>query len=120
MNELEFKCAIDHHLVWKRKLRGFLDGVESIKEAEALSHKDCDLGKWLISEHSNEYYSLPEVGELEQIHEQLHAKVRLILQMKYSGDLAGAEKELIEMENLSDMIIRLLDRIRQRISESTK
>ena len=47
MSTLDFALARSRHLDWKDKLKSFLEGRGTLSEAEATSHKHCELGKWL-------------------------------------------------------------------------
>lgn len=112
---IDISEAIIYHLSWKIRLRGFLDGKEDITESQALSHRDCDLGRWLFSNVITKYGEDPEVQELEKIHTEFHETVKRVLQMKYSGNVSISEQELIHMELLSEKIFSLLISIRQKI-----
>ncbi len=46
MATIDFVSARIKHLNWKVRLRLFLDGIETMTQEQAVSHKDCDLGKW--------------------------------------------------------------------------
>ena len=45
---LDFVSARSKHLLWKSRLRDFLDGKGGLTMAEAASYKDCALGKWIL------------------------------------------------------------------------
>ena len=63
---LDFASARSKHLLWKSRLRDFLDGKGTLTMNEAISHKDCALGKWLYSSGLQQFGKLPEdaaVGE---------------------------------------------------------
>ncbi len=114
MQTIDISEAIIYHLSWKIRLKGFLDGKEDITESQAVSHKDCDLGKWLYSDVITKYGKEPQIQDLEKVHTEFHDIVKRVLQMKYSGDVSVAEQELINMELLSEKIFSLLISIRQK------
>ena len=116
MGKFDFAVARVMHIAWKSSLRSFLDGKENMTEEQAVSHKDCDLGKWLYSDGLGAYGSLPEMQELEKIHTELHSIVKRVVQLKHSGDNVSAEKELEKLEPVSQKIFSLLVTIEQKVS----
>jgi len=116
MGKFDFAVARVMHIAWKSSLRSFIDGKESMTEEQAVSHKDCDLGKWMYSDGMAEYGNIPEMQELEKVHEDLHAIVRRVIQLKHSGDNSGAEQEFSKLEPVSQKIFSLLVTIEKKIS----
>jgi len=110
---LDFALARSKHLDWKTKLKSFLDGRQTLTEAQAISHKDCELGKWLYSEGLKKYGHLAAMRELEQTHVELHAIVRKVVQKKNAGDAAAAQLEFSRLGAVSDDIIKLLKDVEQ-------
>jgi len=115
MKKVDFAIARVMHVAWKSGLRSFLDGKETITEEQAISHRDCDLGKWLYSEGMVKYGTMPEMQELEKVHVELHSLVKRIVQMKNSGNTSAAEQELVKMEMISQKIFSLLIAIEQKV-----
>ena len=115
MNKPDFAVARIMHISWKASLREFLDGKGSMTLEQAVSHKDCDLGKWLYSEGLVTYGNIPEMKEFEKVHTELHAIIKRILQLKNSGDTFSAEKEYEKMDKLSSEIYSLLVTIEKKI-----
>jgi methyl-accepting chemotaxis protein len=111
---IDISEAMIYHLSWKIRLKEFLDGKANITEAQALSHKKCDLGKWLYADVMKKYSDDPEIQDLEKVHTEFHETVNRILKMKYSGNVSIAEQEFIHMELLSEKIFSLLLSIRSR------
>ncbi|MBF0608369.1 MAG: MCP four helix bundle domain-containing protein [Magnetococcales bacterium] len=112
----DFSNARSKHLLWKTRLRDFLDGKESLTEAQAVSHKDCDLGKWLYSKGLNSFGHLDEMITLETIHENLHTLVKEIVRLKHSGDTSGAEEKYEKIGPMSKEIIGLLTKIEKKVA----
>jgi methyl-accepting chemotaxis protein len=115
---LDFALARSKHLDWKRSLRSFLEGHRTLTEAQAISHKDCELGKWLYAEGLQKYRHLSSMAELEQTHVELHAVVRRVVQMKHAGDEAGAKQEFSRLGPVSDRIVQLLKDVEQSYEQS--
>jgi methyl-accepting chemotaxis protein len=116
LGKFDFAVARVMHIAWKSSLRSFLDGKDSLTEEQAVSHQDCDLGKWLYSDGLASYGSMPEIQELEKIHTELHSIVKRIIEMKKSGNSSAAENELSKLEPVSQKIFSLLVEIEKKVT----
>jgi chemotaxis protein histidine kinase CheA len=114
---LDFASARSKHLLWRTRLRSFLDGEGTLTVAEASSHKDCALGKWLYSSGLQQFGKLPEMQQLENLHQQFHGAVREVISLKTSGDTARSERELTRVESLSAQIVSLLTGLERQTAE---
>ena len=110
----DFTQAKFKHLNWKFKLRSFLDGKETITMEQAVSHHDCDLGKWLYSTGFEKYKQFSEMHDLEKTHETLHALIKKIVDLKHAGKTDEAETEYLKVEGISQTIIGFLDVIESK------
>ena len=115
MQKPDFAVARVMHIGWKATLRDFLDGKESLTLEQAISHKDCDLGKWLQSEGLKKYGDMPEMQEFEKVHIELHEIIKKVLQYKKTGDVSSAEKEYGKMDKVSSKIFSLLITLEEKI-----
>ena len=115
MKKIDFAVARVMHVAWKSGLRSFLDGKETLTEEQAVSHKDCDLGRWLYSEGMAKFGNLPEMKELEKVHVELHSIVKRVVHLKNSGNTSAAEQELAKIESLSQKMFSLLITIEQKV-----
>jgi methyl-accepting chemotaxis protein len=115
MGKFDFAVARVMHIAWKSSLRSFIDGKDTMTEEQAVSHKDCDLGKWMYTDGMSAYGTMPEMQELEKVHIDLHAIVKKVVQLKHAGDNSGAEQELSKLEPVSQKIFSLLVTIEQKI-----
>jgi methyl-accepting chemotaxis protein len=110
-NGLDFSAARIKHLSWKTRLRSFLDGQESMSKDQAVSHHDCDLGKWLYSTGMESYGHMPEMKTLEKTHAELHGIIKDVVRLKHGGDDKGAEKKFAKIESISGKIVAMLNHI---------
>ena len=110
-NGLDFSAARIKHLSWKTRLRSFLDGQESMSKDQAVSHHDCDLGKWLYSTGMESYGHMPEMKTLEKVHAELHGIIKDVVRLKHDGDAKGAEKKFAKVESISGKIVAMLNHI---------
>ncbi|MCG6552975.1 MAG: CZB domain-containing protein [Candidatus Magnetominusculus sp. LBB02] len=90
--------------------------TERLASSQAVSHRDCDLGKWLYSKGIDKYGKLHEMQKLETIHEELHLTVKEIVALKNSGNTAGAEQSYLKIGPTSKEIINLLTAIEKKVS----
>ena len=106
---VDFTLAKSKHLKWKYKIRNFLDGDGSLTMQQAISHLDCDLGKWYYSEGKTKYGHIESMQNFEIEHIQLHKLVKEILELKTNNEIEKSELKYIELIDSSDKIILLLD-----------
>jgi methyl-accepting chemotaxis protein len=112
-NKLDFASAKSKHLTWKSRLRDFLDGKESLSESQAVSHRDCDLGKWLYSQGMKRYGKHAEMQELETIHAEMHSIIRDVVGYKHADKTGLAEQHFEAVGPMSETIIELLSRLEE-------
>jgi Methyl-accepting chemotaxis protein len=114
----DLSAAKTAHLAWKGKLRAYLDGKGSLTREQAVSHKDCVLGKWYFSEGLQKYGDMPEMRQLDKPHEELHKLIRSIIDLRESGKKAEAEQQYLKVEPLSRQIVQMLEVIEQKSAAS--
>ena len=108
MGSMDFSMARFKHLNWKFRIRSFLDGGELLTYEQAVSHKDCDLGKWIYTRGLEKYGHLAEMQALEKVHIDLHKAIRDIIIQKEQHNPKRAEEIYQEMLGYSDSIIDYL------------
>ena len=114
----DLSAAKTAHLAWKGKLRAYLDGKGNLTREQAVSHKDCVLGKWYYGEGMQQYGSMTEMRQIEQPHAELHSLIRSVIELRESGKTAEAEQAYTKVDPLSRQIVQMLDSIEQKISAS--
>jgi methyl-accepting chemotaxis protein len=115
MNAMTFRTFKIKHRAWKSRLKDFLDGKGGLTEAQAVSHKDCDLGKWMYTEGMAQLSAVPEMKSLEKVHINLHDTVKRIVSLKNQGKVADAEAEFTKIEPISDEIVELLTQVEKKV-----
>jgi methyl-accepting chemotaxis protein len=105
----DFSRAALKHSSWKMQLRNFLDGKGGLTADQAISHRHCELGKWLYSEGLAKYGTLPEMKALEREHELLHQTVKAVMDLKIGGKVQQAEAAFLKVEPSSKRIVELLN-----------
>jgi methyl-accepting chemotaxis protein len=116
MNALAFKTFKIKHRAWKTRIKDFLDGKGGLTEEQAISHKDCSLGKWMYAEGLQHYSSIAEMKSLEKVHINLHEAVKTIVSLENEGKAAEAEVAYLKIGPISDEIIDLLTVIEKKVS----
>ena len=115
MSSTDFQVFRIKHIAWRTRVKAFLEGRGSLTEKQAVSHKDCDLGKWFYAEGLKKYGNILDMQRLEKVHEDLHKTVRQIISLKRSGDFTAAELEYKKIGPLSDEIVSLLTIIEAKV-----
>jgi methyl-accepting chemotaxis protein len=116
MNAMTFRTYKIKHRAWKTRLKDFLDGKGGLTEGQAVSHRDCDLGKWMYAEGINLCANIPEMKTLEKVHINLHDTVKRIVSLKNQGKAADAEAEYLKIEPISDEVVNLLTAIEKKVA----
>lgn len=114
MEQMDFGLARLNHQVWKMKLRSFVNGREEMDESEAVSHKDCDLGKWMYGGALDEFHNVPEMVQLEVTHANMHKQIKAIVSAKNSGNVDEAKEMFKEIGPLSAEVVQLLTAVEQQ------
>ena len=115
MGALDFSMARMKHLTWKLRLREFMDGKKVLNDNELVSHKDCDLGKWLYSDGLAKYGNIAGMKQLESEHASMHAQVKRIVHLMRAGDKAHAEEEFQKIGPQSEHIVQLLTDVEKKV-----
>lgn len=114
--DFDFFAARTAHLAWRQRIRDFLDGAKALTHEEAVSHRDCALGKWLYSKGMKHYGHFEDMQLMEKEHEKLHAIIREIIDLKHQGRMDHAEARYREVESLSGTIVSLLKSVERSVA----
>lgn len=115
---MNFDEAIQVHVEWKSKLRGYLakrDG--SLKSEQIAQDTNCALGQWINGE-GKIYSNLPEYDTLKKVHIQFHQHTAQIVDMVNSGDVKKAEDMLAagtEFMKLSGTCVNMIMQLKQKV-----
>jgi methyl-accepting chemotaxis protein len=103
------------HVLWKGKLRNYLDGHGTIDKEAAFDHRKCGLGKWYYGEGIKEFGHLAEFNDIEPPHRALHETIQRVVQFKENGDNTQAEAELKKLDPLSHTVIDLISALERKL-----
>ena len=115
---VDFADVRSKHLLWKSRLRRFLDGEEAMTKEQAVSHKHCDLGKWLYPAGLERYGHMQEMQQLEKVHKHLHEVIHRIVDLKHAGKAEQAEREFAQVESISQQVVSLLNAIERHVKQN--
>jgi len=99
------------HIVWKADVYAVVFGVSSKSIDSFASHHNCRLGNWYQGAGKQEFSGHQAYRELDPPHAQVHKSGVLALQAFAAGDKAKAMEQLLQMENASQTVMTLLDRL---------
>ena len=117
MSSLDFHKAKSEHILWKVKVRFFLQGKAKVDEDDLVSYTECHLGQWLYGGGLTAFGNIEEMEELEKLHIELHVIVKMLLSAGEARRSAEAERKFQQLEALSNRIIHLLNIIERRIKK---
>jgi len=110
----ELTLAKAAHHAWIVRVRAFLDGREFITPEQVTSERHCDLGRWYYGEGKERYGHLPEMGELEAPHSELHRLMREVIELKSANRTEEAEAAFKRVEELSRIVTEILTRLERQ------
>jgi len=116
MSTINFAVVKLAHMTWRLKLRAYLDGTEEIDLKTLVSHRDCDLGKWIYSTGAAEFTHCGDFIELEKKHKVMHQMVKQVVQTKSLGRAKEAERELAGIREFADMVVALITKLEERVA----
>lgn len=113
--DIDLKLIGVNHNIWCMKLNQYVNSDSAIPPA--MSHRECELGKWLYSTGLSTYGSLSDLMKLEKTHQQFHELSQKIMKFKQQGDVNGARKLLFELEDKSDEVINLIRSVDKQVNK---
>jgi hypothetical protein len=116
----DFMAAKLKHAMWKMHLRDFLDGKPGLTAAQATSHRECELGRWLYADGLARYGSVPEMQQLVERHEELHRLVKAIMDFEAAGTKAKAEAEYAKIDPISRQLTELMSAVEKSVPRKAK
>jgi methyl-accepting chemotaxis protein len=119
-NSVDFARVKMAHRSWRLKLRSFLDGNENIDRAGLGSHRDCELGQWIYGGGRSAYSHLPELGELEKKHQDMHSLVKQVVELKHAGRAREAEQEFSRVGDAAEQVVALITKVEAQVMAGSR
>ncbi|EMT46224.1 methyl-accepting chemotaxis protein [Anoxybacillus flavithermus] len=106
------------HLLWKWRIYNMIVGYETVRPEDVASHYQCRLGKWYFDEQTKKQLAgTPAYERLNAPHERVHVAAKKAAEAYAKGDRKGAEAQLIELEQASAEVIRLIDELMEKVEK---
>lgn len=112
--ELDFERAKAKHILFKTRLRSILFGIE-VDETGVLSFHDCELGQWIYNDALERYGHIPEMLELERVHQKIHVSAGELVDLYKKGEIEKARDGLTTMEIIAGNLMTLLSVIEVKL-----
>lgn len=117
--EIESHYLLDRyiadHLLWRWRIYNMLLGFSEIDLHSAGDHTTCALGKWYAMVKREAIAKTPAFAAIESPHTKLHSLARKAIESYQKKDLVIAEQCLMEMEECSTAIVKLLEAMRNKV-----
>jgi len=114
---LDFALAKNKHQAWKKRLRDFLDGKETLTKEHAVSHQHCDLGKWLYSDGLKMYGDMSEMQTMEAEHKTMHSFIAELIDFQNKGKSDQAENIFNQVSICSDKVVSYLGQVELQVKQ---
>ncbi len=99
------------HVVWKADVYAVLCGYSHKSISEFADHASCRLGRWYSENASKPIGQSSGYREIEAPHAAVHKNGIAAMQAKQNGNEQEADAKLIAMEQASERVMALLDRL---------
>ncbi|WP_321391877.1 methyl-accepting chemotaxis protein [Emcibacter sp.] len=103
------RIAKSDHIIWKKRLRDMMVGLESISAQELSDHHSCRLGKWYYGEESIPYRDHPSFRALETCHRLVHEHGIQAAKDHEKSNHSSAMQNMDGVEQASAEVIKHLD-----------
>jgi len=114
-SSVDFSRVKMAHRSWRLRLRRFLDGRENLDSGKLASHRDCELGQWIYGGAMTQYGHLHSMQQLEKQHENMHALVRKVVELKHAGKTAEAEEQYARVVELAESVVAFLSKVETEV-----
>lgn len=103
------------HLLWRWRVYNMLLGYEQVDIKSVGDYKNCRLGKWYYGMECEQFKNSKAFKALEKPHIELHEAAREAVESYNRGDISAAEKELVKMDECSNIVFRHLEDIKNLV-----
>lgn len=117
--ELDFERVKATHLLFKTNLRSILYGI-SVDEKSVVDHRACAVGQWIYDYALEKYGDIPEMQDLERVHEKLHQYAFELVRLYKQGEIEKAREGLATMELISSNLMTLLSVVELKLKSGAE
>jgi methyl-accepting chemotaxis protein len=104
--------AKSDHVMFVNRIEKFLEGAEQIQPDSLPDHTTCRFGKWYLAEGKELCGVSSSFKSINDPHERIHRIAKEVVTLRNRGDQAGAERLILEVEDISYQIVDLLDHVK--------
>lgn len=115
--QLVLAQAKSAHQAWNGRIRNFLEGKSQLTQDQAVSHHQCDLGKWYFSEGQERFGQMAEFVAINDPHEKIHHLISEVISLKENRDDYAAEKAFEKISTLSHQVVDRIDMLAKAIDK---
>lgn len=113
----DFGAARRAHRQWRVKVRAYINDINiDFDRNSAADGGVCELGRWIYGAGKN-FSNSGSFQALEKSHAELHAFIGKVLQMKDVGDIDAANLEMAHLENLSNQVVSIIERLENELMQ---
>ncbi len=120
VKDIDFYKAIQAHVLWKKRLQDYVDGVSS----EELNHKEvcldskCALGKWIHGSGRTHLGNEPVFENLKDRHALFHFEAGKIVELVQSGHKKDAQKVIdSDYSKVSNEVVHMITQLNKVFNE---
>ena len=115
LTQMDFAMVKMGHRTWRMRLRRYLDGTEDIDPKTLVSHRNCELGKWIYATGMSNFGDVTEMKELEEKHKVMHGLVQQVVDLKFAGRMQEAEEELSKVYEAAENVVSLINAVERKV-----
>lgn len=104
--------AKSDHVQFVNRIERCVDGKEDVTSSGLPDHHNCRFGKWYFSEGKARCANSHAFKSIDEPHEKIHRIAKEVVEMKNRGDIDQAEIKLEEVEQISSVIVDLLEKVK--------
>ncbi len=115
----DFESARRGHKQWRVKARAYVNDIEiDFDPSTAKDPTLCALGQWINSE-GQQFSNSATFQKLIQIHNDLHAQIGLIVDLKHEHKIEEANQAIETLIEQSNKVIELITQLEREMTGST-
>lgn len=108
--------GIADHIAFAEKVMSVLAGHGKVYASELTTHETCRLGKWYRSVTDERIRTKPAFSTLLELHRQVHAEGKKVLELWEAGDQAAARQMAEKMNASVKKVIESLHRLKKEVT----
>jgi methyl-accepting chemotaxis protein len=109
---LMLDTAKTDHVMFVNRIELCLEGKEQIQPGALPDHTSCRFGKWYLSDGKGLCGISSSYKNINEPHERIHRLAKEVVALRNRGDLAGAERLMLQVEEVSSEVVEMLDKVK--------